>query len=82
MRRNNNNNNMDDTEVIEMAAKVFFRNAITQAADNALFHLQSLLGITDGGYHFDIAINIDEHLSALIKDYCDIFEDQRMRKRM
>ena len=75
-------NNMDDTEVIDMAAEVFFRNAITQAANNVLFHLQSLLSITDGDYHFDVAIHLQEHLDALIEDYCNIFEDQRMRTRM
>jgi hypothetical protein len=73
---------MDDTEVIDMAAEVFIRNAITNAADNTLRQLQDLLGITDGGYAPGTAIKLQEHLSALVKDYCDIFSDQRMNARM
>lgn len=73
---------MDDTEVIDMAAEVFFRNAIIQAVDKTFHSLQTMLGITDGGYGFDVAINLEEHLSALVKDYCDIFEDQRTCARM
>lgn len=72
----------DDSEVIDKAAEVFIRNAITQAADNALFHLQSLLGIDDGGFHPGTALHIDEHVNTLVKDYCDIFSDQRMNNRM
>lgn len=73
---------MDDDQTIDLAAEVFIRNAITQAADNALFHLQSLLGITGGGHDFDVALYIGEHLNTLVKDYCDIFSNQRMNARM
>ena len=73
---------MDDTEVIDKAAEVFIRNAITQAADNALYHLQSLLDIKAGDYAPGTALHIDEHVNALVKDYCDIFSDQRMNVRL
>lgn len=73
---------MDDSEVVDMAAEVFIRNAITNAADNTLRQLQDLLGIEDGGYAPGTAVNLQEHLNALVKDYCDIFSDQRMNARM
>lgn len=73
---------MDDSEIIDQAAEVFIRNAITNAADNTLRQLQNLLGITDGGYAPNTALNLNEHLNALVKDYCDIFSDQRMNARM
>lgn len=72
---------MDDSEIIDQAAEVFIRNAIEQAADETIRHLQSLLGITDGGYFPTTAINLDEHLEALVKDYCAILNDQRLCSR-
>lgn len=74
--------NEDDSEVIDKAAEVFIRNAITQAADNALCHLQSLLGIDDCRFHSGTALHIDEHVNTLVKDYCDIFSEQRINARM
>lgn len=73
---------MDDSKVIDLACEVFLRNSITQAANNALYNLQSLLGISNGDYSPSTAIHLQEHLNALVKDYCDIFSDQRMNQRM
>lgn len=73
---------MDDSEVIDLAAEVFIRNAITQAVNDTLYKLQSLLGIKTGDYSPDIAIHEPEHLETLVKDYCDIFKDQRANSRM
>jgi len=73
---------MDDDKVIDLASEVFIRNAITNAAYNALYHLQGLLGIKVGDYAPDVALQLEEHLNALVKDYCDIFSDQRMSARM
>ena len=72
---------MDDSEVVDMAAEVFIRNAITNAADSTLKKLLDLLDIDDGGYCLGTAVHLDEHLNALVKDYCDIFSDQRMNAR-
>ena len=73
---------MDDSEVIDLAAEVFIRNAILQAANDTLYKLQSLIGIKDGGYNPGTAMHEQEHLEALVKDYCDIFKDQRTNSRM
>lgn len=73
---------MDDSEVIDRAAEVFIRNAITNAADNALYHLQGLLDIKAGDYAPGTALQLEEHLNALVRDYCDIFSDQRLNARM
>ena len=73
---------IDDTEVVDMATEVFIRNAIIQAVDNTLRHLQDLLGIEAGDYAPGTALHLDEHLNALVKDYCDIFSDQRMNARI
>lgn len=73
---------IDDAVIIDMAAEVFIRIAITRAADKALYDLQSLLGIDDGGFHPGTALHIDEHVNTLVKDYCDIFSGQRMNVRM
>lgn len=54
------------------------RIAIEQAAGNVLYELQEQFGIKDGDYSFDTAIHLQEHLSALVKDYCDILNDQKL----
>lgn len=54
------------------------KHAIEQAVDNTLHDLQEQLGITNGDYSFDIAIHLQEHLNALVKDYCDILDSQLM----
>lgn len=73
---------MDDSEVIDLAAEVFIRNAIVQAANDTLYKLQCLLGIKTGDYDPWTALHEQEHLEALVKDYCDIFKDQRANSRM
>ena len=67
---------MGSKEVVEKAAKVFIKAAITNAADDALSKLQDLAGIKTGDWPFDVATDIDEHLEALVNDYCDIFKAQ------
>ena len=64
---------MNETEV-----KDIIKTAIEQAADNVLYDLQSRLGITSGDYSPDVAIHLQEHLNALVKDYCDILNDQKL----
>ena len=64
---------MNETEV-----KDIIKTAIEQAANNALYDLQSRLGITTGDYSPDVAIHLQEHLDALVKDYCDILNDQKL----
>ena len=54
------------------------RTAIEQAADNVLYDLQDQLGISTGDYSPDVAIHLQEHLDALVKDYCDILNDQKL----
>ena len=54
------------------------RAAIEQAANNVLYDLQSKLDITSGDYSPDVSIHLQEHLSALVKDYCDILNDQKL----
>lgn len=66
---------MNETEV-----KDIIKTAIEKAADNVLYDLQSRLGIITGDYSPDVAIHLQEHLSALVKDYCDILNDQRMNE--
>ena len=72
---------MDSSKIIDVAADIFIRNAITNAADSTLKKLLDLLNIDDGGYCPGTALHLDEHLNALVKDYCDIFSDQRMNAR-
>ena len=64
---------MNETEV-----KDIIKTAIEQAANNVLYDLQNRLGITSGDYSPDVAIHLQEHLSALVKDYCDILNDQKL----
>ena len=63
---------MNETEV-----KDIIKTAIEKAADNVLYDLQSRLGITSGDYSPDVAMHLQEHLNALVKDYCDILNDQK-----
>ena len=62
---------MDETEV-----KDIIKIAIEDAADNALHYLQERLDIKTGDYSPDVAIDLQEHLDALVKDYCDILNSQ------
>ena len=62
---------MDNIELV-------IRTAIEQAADKVLHDLQDQLGITNGDYSFDTAIHLQEHLDALVKDYRDILNDQKL----
>lgn len=73
---------MDDSEVIDKAAEVFIRNAIDKAANDTLRKLQDLLGIETGDVSPGVAMHLQEHLDALVKDYCDILSDQRMNTRL
>ena len=65
---------MDNMDNIESVIRI----AIEQAANNILYDLQSRLGITSGDYSPDVAIHLQEHLNALVKDYCDILNDQKL----
>ena len=65
--------NSSDTEQF---VESVIRTAIEQATDKALHDLQDQLGITNGDYSFDVAIRLQEHLDALVKDYCDILNGQ------
>lgn len=73
---------MDDSEVIDKAAEVFIRNAIDKAANDTLYNLQTLLGIETGDVSPGVTMHLQEHLDALVKDYCDILSDQRMNARL
>lgn len=73
-----NKSDIDDTDIIDMAAEVFFKRAITQAVDNTFYNLQSLLGIDDGGFCPSMALHVNEHLETLVKDYCDILNSQKL----
>lgn len=59
-----------------MNVELVIKHAIEQAVDNTLYDLQEQLGITNGDYSFDTAIHLQEHLNALVKDYCDILDSQ------
>lgn len=69
---------MNDSEIIDKAAKIFFKNAITRAVNDTFYNLQRLLGIGDGDYNPDTAIHLQAHLETLVQDYCDILNDQMM----
>ena len=73
---------MDDLEVIDKAAEVFIRNAITNIANDTLRKLQDLLGIKTGDVSPGVAMHLQEHLDILTKDYCDILNDQRINARL
>lgn len=62
---------MNETEV-----KDIIKTAIDKTADDVLHYLREQFDITTDDYSPDVAIDLHEHLDALVNDYYDILNSQ------